>query len=374
MNHINSDKQRLLTEIQTCGVRLQGRKQEHVSRRGGAGPSDHQAMVIDNTTVMVPVHTQSVNDSPYTLEDNDNGSSHLMLNGIPVSKVSFAKDPEFYKLSTNDGIPYSKIATLHSTDVLATTVLQTCIRYETRKQTCKFCSIGQSLAAERTIARKTPEQLAEVAKAAVRLDGVKHMVMTTGTTSTADRGAKILRDSVLAVKKAVDLPIQVQCEPPEDLIWLKRLKYAGADSLGLHLEAVTPEVRKQVMPSKASISIEEYMAAFEMAVPIFGWAQVSTYILAGLGDSAEDILAMCERLTNIGVYPFVVPFVPIRGTPMEDHEPPSAEFMQSILTPLGDMLNRLDINSKDVKAGCARCGACSPLSSYESNNKHSELN
>jgi len=244
MNHINSDKQRLLTEIQTCGVRLQGRKQEHVSRRGGAGPSDHQAMVIDNTTVMVPVHTQSVNDSPYTLEDNDNGSSHLMLNGIPVSKVSFAKDPEFYKLSTNDGIPYSKIATLHSTDVLATTVLQTCIRYETRKQTCKFCSIGQSLAAERTIARKTPEQLAEVAKAAVKLDGVKHMVMTTGTTSTADRGAKILRDSVLAVKKAVDLPIQVQCEPPEDLIWLKRLKYAGADSLGLHLEAVTPEVRR----------------------------------------------------------------------------------------------------------------------------------
>ena len=374
MNHINSDKQRLLTEIQTCGVRLQGRKQEHVSRRGGAGPSDHQAMVIDNTTVMVPLHTQSVNDSPYTLEDNDNGSSHLMLNGIPVSKVSFAKDPEFYKLSTNDGIPYSKIATLHSTDVLATTVLQTCIRYETRKQTCKFCSIGQSLAAERTIARKTPEQLAEVAKAAVKLDGVKHMVMTTGTTSTADRGAKILRDSVLAVKKAVNLPIQVQCEPPEDLIWLKRLKYAGADSLGLHLEAVTPEVRKRVMPSKASISIEEYMAAFEMAVPVFGWAQVSTYILAGLGDSAEDILAMCERLTNIGVYPFVVPFVPIRGTPMEDHEPPSAEFMQSILVPLSDMLNRLDINSKDIKAGCVRCGACSSLSSYESNNKHSALN
>lgn len=374
MNHISNSKQKLLTDIQTHGVRLASREHDHVSRRGGAGPSDHQAMVIDGTTVMVPVHTQSVYDSPYTLNNADNGTTNLLLNGIPVVDVSFAKDPEFYKLSTEDGIPYKKIATLHSTDVLATTVLQTCIRYETRKKTCKFCSIGQSLAADRTIARKTPEQLAEVAKAAVELDDVKHMVMTTGTTSTSDRGAKILCDSVIAVKQKVALPIQVQCEPPEDLIWLQRLKDAGADALGLHLEAVTPEVRQHVMPSKASVSVEEYMTAFEAAVPIFGWAQVSTYILAGLGDSAESILEMCERLTNIGVYPFVVPFVPIRGTPMEDHQPPSAEFMESILQPLGEMLNNMQISSNDVKAGCARCGACSSLSSYERKLKHATVN
>ena len=358
-------KKELLTDIQTKGIRLLSRDQDHLSRRGGAGPSDHQAIVIDGTPVMVPVHTQSVIESPYTLEDTSQGKANLLLNGIRVENVSFAQDPAFYKLSTEDGIPYSKIATLHSTDVLATTVLQTCIRYETRKQTCKFCAIGQSLAADRTIARKTPQQLAEVAKAAVELDGVKHMVMTTGTTSSSDRGAKILCDSVAAVKAAVDLPIQVQCEPPEDLAWLQRLKDTGADALGMHLEAVTPEVRKKVMPSKASISIEEYMRAFEFAVPIFGWAQVSTYILAGLGDSPEAILDICERLTNIGVYPFVVPFVPIRGTPMEDHQAPSAQFMHSILSPLGDMLNELNLHSKDVKAGCARCGACSSLSRYE---------
>ena len=78
-------------------------------------------------------------------------------------------------------MPYSQIATLHGRDVLATTVLQTCIRYQSRTKTCRFCAIGQSLAAGRTIERKSPAQLAEVAKAAVELDGVKHMVMTTGT-------------------------------------------------------------------------------------------------------------------------------------------------------------------------------------------------
>ena len=172
-------------------------------------------------------------------------------------------------------------------------------------------------------------------------------------------------DSVVAVKNVVDLPIQVQCEPPEDLVWFQRLKEAGADALGLHLEAVSPEVRKRVMPSKATITIDEYMTAFEAAVPIFGWGQVSTYILAGLGDTAEEILSMCERLTKIGVYPFVVPFVPIRGTPMEDHQPPSSEFMQSVLKPLAQMMTEFELSSNDVKAGCARCGACSSLKSFE---------
>ena len=35
--------------------------------------------------------------------------------------------------------------------MLATTVLQTCIRYQSRAKTCQFCAIGQSLAAGRTI-------------------------------------------------------------------------------------------------------------------------------------------------------------------------------------------------------------------------------
>ena len=82
--------------------------------------------------------------------------------------------------------------------MLATTVLQTCVRYQSRTKTCQFCAIGQSLAAGRTIARKTPAQLAEVAKAAVELDGVKHMVMTTGTPPGDDRGAALLAESAAA--------------------------------------------------------------------------------------------------------------------------------------------------------------------------------
>jgi radical SAM protein (TIGR04043 family) len=356
----------LISELQSFGARLADPKAGAESRRGGAGPSDHKAVIIDGMTVMVPVHTAPAFKSPYFIEQPDgSGRSRVLRDGLAVGNVSFPLRPRFYDLQTADGIPYAKIAVLHGRDVLATTVLQSCIRYQSRARTCQFCAIGQSLAAGRTIERKTPAQLAEVAKAAVELDGVTHMVMTTGTPPGKDRGAAILAESAAAVKAAVDLPIQVQCEPPDDDAWFLRMHSAGADALGMHLEAVTEAVRRRIMPGKAQVPVERYFSAFEAAVPVFGRGQVSTYILAGLGDTHEEILGVCKRLIGIGVYPFVVPFVPIAGTPLEDHPAPGPTFMAALLAPLADMLVAGGLTSIGVKAGCAKCGACSALSTYE---------
>ncbi|CAM3050118.1 MSMEG_0568 family radical SAM protein [Paracoccus nototheniae] len=356
----------LINDLQTRGMRLVDPRAGHESRRGGAGPSDHKAVSFGDQTVMIPVHTAPSFDSPYLVEAPDAaGRSRITREGVELARIRFPNRPRFYDLKTADGIAYNQIAVLHSRDVLATTVLQTCIRYASRKKTCQFCAIGQSLAAGRTIARKTPAQLAEVARAAVDLDGVKHMVMTTGTPAGSDRGAAILADSARAIKAAVDLPIQAQCEPPEDDIWHQRMKDAGVDALGMHLEAVTPAVRARIMPGKASVPLEKYFSSFEAAVQVFGRGQVSTYILAGLGDTADAILQMSQRLVDLGVYPFVVPFVPISGTPLESHPAPSAAFMASVLRPLSGMVLKGGLRATDIKAGCGKCGACSALSTYE---------
>ncbi|MBN3811332.1 MSMEG_0568 family radical SAM protein [Paraburkholderia sp. Ac-20347] len=359
-------KLQLLTDLQSSGLRLAAPDAAGLSRRGGAGPSDHKAVVIDGVTLMVPVHTHGAHQSAFVAEAPDaNGVSVLARGTIPVAQIAFAKTPRFYKLQTLDGVPYSHIATLHGTDVLATTVLQTCIRYESRKKACKFCAIGQSLAAGRTVAHKTPEQLAEVARAAVLLDKVKHMVLTTGTPPTPDRGAAVLCDSARAIRRAVDLPIQAQCEPPDDDAWFARMREAGIDTLGMHLEVLGDALRERIMPGKAAVPVSRYMTAFEAAVKVFGRGQVSTYILAGLGDSPERILDTAQRLVALGVYPFVVPFVPISGTPLEDHAPPTPEFMRAILAPLGAMVREAGLRADEIKAGCGKCGACSSLSSFE---------
>jgi radical SAM protein (TIGR04043 family) len=336
-----------------------------LSRAGGAGPSDHKAITIANQTVMVPILNHASMRSPYTAEVK--GDYALLLkSGELIAEMAFPSKPRFYDRTTAEGIPYWKIATLHGRDVLATTVLQTCMRYGNRATSCQFCAIGQSLAAKATIAEKTPAQLAEVAKAAVELDGVRHMVMTTGTPQTLDRGALVLSEAARAVRAAVDLPIQAQCEPPADFSWFSRLRDAGVDSLGLHLEAVTEEVRKRVIPGKAEVSVAVYLEAFAEAVTVFGRGQVSSYVLAGLGDSRQSILDMCARMIALGVYPFVVPFVPIAGTRLADHPTPEPMFMASLLGDLSAMLAKAELSSAEVKAGCARCGACSSLKARES--------
>jgi biotin synthase-related radical SAM superfamily protein len=70
-------------------------------------------------------------------------------------------------------------------------------------------------------------------------------------------------------------------------------------------------------------------------------------------------------LIEIGVYPFVVPFVPIAGTPLADHPAPSTEFMIEVYTGVAELLKASNMRSDQMTAGCAKCGACSALSLFE---------
>lgn len=360
-----SELGRLITELQVQGVAdpaLPG----NTGRRGGAGPSDHRAISIDAATVMVPVYNAASKASPWSLEADPQGGVALAnpaREALP--SVAVTREPAFYSLTTADGTPYRSIALLHGRDVLATTLLQTCIRFRDRTDSCQFCAIEQSLDDARTLVRKTPEQIAEVAEAAVRLDGIQQLVMTTGTPNSEDRGARLMAETALAVKQRVDIPIQAQCEPPADPIWYARMKQAGVDSLGMHVEVVEPEVRRRVLPGKSEITLNDYYRAFEQAVAVFGRGQVSTYLLAGLGDSAESLISCSETLIALGVYPFVVPFVPISGTPLEHHPAPSTDFMVEIYAAVAARIRASDISAEAMAAGCAKCGACSALSLFE---------
>ncbi|WP_438017306.1 MSMEG_0568 family radical SAM protein [Sorangium sp. So ce315] len=380
------DTQTLITELQSFGLRLadgldaapgagaappaeagdgEGRRAAWTSRRGGAGPTQHVAATLGGATVMIPIHTDQAAASPFVARIGRDGAGTVVRDGEELAPIALVKAPRFYALSTRDGIPYPKIALLHGADVLASTVLQTCVRYAEPDKACTFCAIGQSLAAGRTTAKKTPEQLGEVAEAAARLDGVRHVTLTTGTPRSADRGAAHLADCARGIKARVDLPVQAQCEPPDDFAWFERMRAAGVDSLGMHLEAVEDEVRAAAMPGKAEVSVARYFEAFEAAVRVFGRGQVSTYLIAGLGDSLESLLGASERLVAMGVYPFLVPLVPIPGTPSAHRAPPSGDFMRALYTRIGPLLARAGMRATDVKAGCARCGACSGLSGFE---------
>ncbi|WP_259472017.1 MSMEG_0568 family radical SAM protein [Streptomyces shenzhenensis] len=326
-----------------------------VRRPDGAGPSDDGHVLVDGANAALPTNpasTYRVRDGRVWLGEEDTG---LTLTAV--------HRPRFYDLTTADGIPYEHIARLHGADVLATTVVQTCIRYA-ESDRCRFCTIEESLRSGATVAAKTPAQLAEVAEAAVRLDGIKQMVMTTGTTTGADRGARNLVRSVRAVLRAVpDLPIQVQCEPPRDLAWIRALHDAGATAIGIHAESLDEEVRRRWMPGKSTVPLAEYRAAWDEAVRVFGANRVSTYLLVGLGEDPDELIAGAGELIGRGVYPFVVPFRPMRGTlAARDGVPaPDAELLRYVTEAVAAKLRAAGMRGADQQAGCAACGACSVL-------------
>ncbi|AZG47101.1 MSMEG_0568 family radical SAM protein [Gordonia insulae] len=327
-----------------------------VNRTGGAGPTDDGHLLVDGLNAAIPRNENSpfVFDGDRVLYDGED-------TGLQIATIA---RPRFYDLRTDEGVPFEKIAKLHGADVLATTVVQTCIRYG-EDQRCRFCSIEESLRSGSTVAVKRPADLAAVARAAVDLDGVTQMVMTTGTSAGKDRGAKHLARCVRAVKDAVpELPVQVQCEPPGDLATITDLRDAGADAIGIHVESLDDDVRRRWMPGKSAVSLDEYRAAWAEAVRVFGRNQVSTYLLVGLGEDADEMIRGARELIDMGVYPLVVPFRPHAGTLAVDVDgavaPPPA-IVEKISREVAQHLRLVGMSGSDQRAGCAACGACSVL-------------
>lgn len=342
------------TRVDLALLGFRGRPPVH--RTAGAGPSADGHLVIDGLNAAIPRNPLS----PFAFD-----GTRVLLDGEDTGlDVEVIDRPRFYDLTTSDGIPYEKLARLHGRDVLATTVVQTCVRYAP-DQRCRFCTIEESLRSGATTAVKRPAELAEVAAAAVRLDGVTQMVMTTGTSAGDDRGARHLARCVRAVKAAVpSLPIQVQCEPPADPTVLSELRAAGADAIGIHVESLDDEVRRRWMPGKATVALDAYRAAWREAVRVFGRNQVSTYLLVGLGEDPDELVAGAAELIGMGVYPFVVPYRPQPGSLAADVDKaiaPDAGLVEKVSRAVAALLQEAGMAGADQRAGCAACGACSVL-------------
>lgn len=350
----------LLTALQSSGLRVEV---PLAARAGGAGPADAGMLYIEGVQTTVPTSASYVADSPYSLRGDDDGSWAVYRDGERLAGAALAPRPRYYDLTTADGIPYSHIALLHL-DSVASTVLQTCAYWGNDDQ-CQFCGIGVTLAAGRTIAKKTPQMLAEVAVAAKELDGAVDATLTTGSTATPDRGAMYVGRCGEAVKAASGLPVQVQFEPPADLDVIDRVADLGIDSVGIHVETFDPAVLARVAPGKARWGIEAYFSAWERAVSAFGPGQVSTYVILGMGEDEKTTVEGCKRAIDLGVYPFVVPLRPVPGSLMEHLLPPPKEAVEAVYRQVVPYLAQRGMSAAGVAAGCARCQACSGMAAFE---------
>jgi radical SAM protein (TIGR04043 family) len=331
-------------------------------RKGGAGPSDVGMLWVEGFPITLDTDPSTTASSPFELRLQGDDFA-IFEGGSRVAGARPSTRPRFYDLTTSEGIPYWKIALLHL-DSLASTVLQTCAYWGNEDQ-CAFCGIGVSLAAGRTIAKKRPDQLAEVACAARELDGAVDVTLTTGSTRAPDKGALYLGQCANAVKLASGLPVEVQFEPPEDLAVIDQVHDLGADTAGIHVESFDPEVLARVAPAKARTGIDGYLRAWERAVACFGEGQVTTYVILGMGEDLELTVEGCRRAADMGVYPFIVPLRPVGGSLMERWSPPPHADVERVVRRVMPFLEARGLRSTTARAGCSRCQACSPMAAVE---------
>lgn len=354
------DSTTLKVELQSLGLRIPNTKG---IRSGGAGPTGGiHLKILPDSEANIPVVGDFVKSSPYSL-DEINGEYWIFKDDVALVQVEPMGNAKFAEYETSVGVSMQKVGILHCPTTFATTLLQTCDFWRDDRK-CQFCGIELTLKDKSTVGFKNAKSLVETIKLAKELDGISNIVFTSGVAPDEEKALEKYAEICSKVKKETGLPIQLQIIPPEDFSWFQKLKDSGVDAVGIHIETFDPEVFERVTPGKARIGFNRYVESWKEAVRVFGRWRVSTYVLVGMGEELQTVIDGAALCAEIGVYPFVVPFRPVAGTPMENIRPPSPKTMEYVYREVAKVLSEYGDAASSSVAGCVKCGGCSALHDF----------
>lgn len=125
----------------------------------------------------------------------------------------------------------------------------------------------------------------------------------------------------------VGRPITVLIAPTliRDPSQLAEFKEAGADMIGVAVDAATPELfdRFRGKSIRGPHRWEHYWATLEEAARIFGRYKTGIHLVVGLGETEQEMVATIQRAHDLGAHTHLFSFFPEAGTVMADHPQPS---------------------------------------------------
>lgn len=332
-------------------------------RKGGAGPLAGRYFIFEDETLVNVALWDSKAKTNLVLGEKKGNYFDIIdeSKGKTYTRLRLVDEPHYYspEYTTTDGIPMKKIALVHGVDCLASTIYQKC-KYWACGEACAFCGIELSLAHDNTILEKTPQQMVEVIYVAKKEGRCNHMTLTSGTEEGKDKGADRYIELLNEIKRNFpNLPLHVQIEPLEDCNYLNKLRDAGADTIGIHIEILDEKMRKKITPGKYHIPYSTFEKNWRKAVEVFGKNQVETFILTGFGESHERLLINLEKVIAIGVIPFITPARSIPG--FKELPPTKFEDLVTVYLEAAKLMRKYGINPLKNKAGCVKCGGCSAI-------------
>jgi radical SAM protein (TIGR04043 family) len=344
---------------------------DKIARRGGAGPAGGIYVRFENLfQANVPMQEQMVANSDLLLKELPTDGEFQVYkedeNGalVPYRQLAKIPAPSFYddvyipkeRNEIGTPVPYRKIALVHGTDCVATTINQSCKYWRCGSQ-CVFCAIENSDA----LPLKDPDALVAFTEQARKEQRVSHFTLTTGTQDGPDGGALEYLPFVEALKANFKYPVHVQISPVKDLSYLDRLYSAGVDNIGIHVETYPDTNRHRCTPGKSEIPLRLFQKNWDYAVQAFGDNQVESYLLVGLGESETEYKQAVEFIVGHEVIPFIVPARAIADTELSENRLGSYTDLVRYYLYAAKRLKEQGLDPRKARAGCVRCGLCSAI-------------
>lgn len=124
------------------------------------------------------------------------------------------------------------------------------------------------------------------------------------------------------IRSRVATPLSILVAPPTlNPERVRALKAAGANTIGIGLDAVTEELFRSIRTDvpQGGLRWSKYWEIVDAARDTFGPWEVNCHTLVGLGETDRDLMDMFERLLDRQVFAYLFCFNPEPDSRMGDH-------------------------------------------------------
>lgn len=258
------------------------------------------------------------------------GQFVLFDNGVEKFPIEFDHRPEYYSKKTSDGTEMSHVAT-YSNGVVSIAYSNECSLKE-KGLDCLFCNANatkDTYAEKENIQWKNPKQIGETVAEAFRLGEGRHVNLTGGFVPER-REVDYYIDVAEAIQDETgleDFNGTAVIGAPADLSVIEKYKEAGFRTLAIQLEVWDENYFRVICPGKEKEcgGRENWIAALDKAVSVFGKGRVRTGFVAGI-EPKERTLEGVEILTKKGVICLTNAWCPNPGSKLEGHRTPTFEW------------------------------------------------
>jgi biotin synthase len=132
------------------------------------------------------------------------------------------------------------------------------------------------------------------------------------------------------LRAETDVPVSLLIAPTiltrDDLVSFKE---AGADYIGIAVDAATPDFFEQTRGKgvKGPHKWDRYWECFQEAVEIFDGRVVGSHLIVGLGETEKEIIDTIQKVYDIGGFTHLFSFYPEETSQLEDHpQPPMGQY------------------------------------------------